>query len=83
MINQVLSVIGALMILGAYLAFQRGWLGRHHRSFHALNFVGSSLLTVVAVADGRIGFIVLEGVWALISIPGTLKPPAAAVPSAT
>jgi hypothetical protein len=82
MINQILSVVGAVMILGAYLAFQRGWLERRHRSYHALNFVGSSLLTVVAVADGRIGFIVLEGVWALISIPGTLRPPQANARSA-
>ena len=77
MINQVLSLAGAAMILGAYFAFQRGWLGRTHRSYHALNFVGSVLLTVVAVADGRLGFIVLEGAWALLSIPGTLKPPRA------
>jgi hypothetical protein len=83
MINQVLSVIGAVMILGAYLAFQRGWLARRHRSFHALNLVGSGLLTIVAVADGRIGFILLEGIWAVISIPGTIKPPQATAPSVT
>jgi hypothetical protein len=77
MINQILSIVGAAMILGAYLAFQRGWLGRRHRSYHALNLVGSGLLTVVAVADGRIGFILLESIWALVSVPGTLKPPAA------
>ena len=77
MINQVLSVVGAVMILGAYLAFQRGWLARRHRSFHALNLVGSGLLTIVAIADGRIGFILLESIWALISVPGTLKPPEA------
>jgi hypothetical protein len=77
MINQVLSLIGAAMILAAYLAFQRGWLERKHRLYHALNFVGSALLTVVAVSDGRAGFIILEGAWALLSIPGTLRPPQA------
>lgn len=77
MINQVLSLVGAAMILVAYLAFQRGWLERKHRLYHALNFVGSALLTVVAVADGRAGFIILEGAWALLSIPGTLRPPRA------
>jgi hypothetical protein len=82
MINQIISIAGAIMILGAYLAFQRGWLERGHRSYHALNLIGSGLLTVVAVADGRIGFILLEGVWALISIPGTIKPPRATLRSA-
>ena len=78
MIHQALSLIGAAMILGAYFAFQRGWLERRHRSYHALNFVGSALLTVVAVADGRIGFIILEGAWALLSVPGTVRPPRSA-----
>jgi hypothetical protein len=77
MINQILSIAGAIMILGAYFAFQRGWLERRHRSFHALNLVGSALLAVVAVADGRIGFILLESIWALVSVPGTLRPPQA------
>lgn len=75
MIHQLLSVAGAALILGAYFAFQRGWLERRHRSYHAMNFVGAALLTVVAVADGRIGFIVLESVWALLSLPGTIRPP--------
>jgi hypothetical protein len=83
MMNQILSVLGALMVLGAYIAFQRGWLGKQHRAYHALNLVGSGLLTVIAVGDGRIGFIVLEGVWALMSIPGTIKPPEAGVTSGT
>lgn len=77
MTNQILSLVGAAMILAAYFAFQRGWLGRQHRLYHALNFVGSALLTVVALADQRAGFIILEGAWALLSIPGTLRPPQA------
>jgi hypothetical protein len=77
MTNQILSLVGAALILGAYLAFQRGLLDRNDRSYHALNFLGGALLTVVAVADGRIGFIILEGSWALLSIPGTIKPPSA------
>ena len=77
MINQVLSLVGAAMILVAYFAFQRGWLERKDRLYHALNLVGSALLTVVALADGRWGFIILEGAWALLSVPGTLRPPRA------
>jgi hypothetical protein len=79
--NQVISLAGAALILSAYLAFQRGWLGRSHRLYHAMNLVGSSLLTVVALSDHQAGFIVLEGAWALLSIPGTLRPPPAAAPT--
>jgi hypothetical protein len=77
MTYQIISMLGAVLILGAYLALQRGWLGREDRMFHATNLVGAALLTVVAIADQRIGFIVLEGVWALISVPGTIRPPRA------
>jgi hypothetical protein len=77
MTYQIMSLIGAALILGAYLALQRGWLGREDRIFHATNLVGAALLTVVAIADQRIGFIVLEGAWTLISLPGTIRPPRA------
>jgi hypothetical protein len=75
MINQILSLCGAAMVLGAYLALQMGWLERRHRSFHALNFAGSAILTYVALPDGRLGLIVVEGVWAILSLPGTIRPP--------
>lgn len=74
MLHQVVSVAGALMILAAYLALQTGRLGREDRLFNALNFFGSALLTWVAVVDRRVGFIMLEAIWALLSLPGMLRP---------
>jgi hypothetical protein len=81
MINQVLSVFGAVMLLSAYYAFQRGWLTRINRTYHALNFFGASLLTYVAIIDVQVGFIIVEGTWALLSLPGTLSPPRADTPA--
>ena len=70
---QFASVAGAVFILGAYVALQRGWMRREERRFNALNLVGSTLLTYSAVVDRNLGFIILEGCWALLSIPGTIR----------
>lgn len=74
MLNQIVSVIGAAIVLGAYLGLQRGWLSPHTRSYNALNFFGALMLLWIAVADQRAGFIMIEGAWALLSVPGMLKP---------
>ncbi|MEP6821961.1 MAG: hypothetical protein ABI946_06380 [Chthoniobacterales bacterium] len=73
MFYQVISLLGAVLILSAYIALQTGRMDRHDRWFSVLNFVGSALLTWVAVIDWRIGFIFLEGAWALLSLPGIFR----------
>ncbi len=45
MLYQLVSIVGALLILAAYLALQCGWMGRENRRFNILNFVGSLMLT--------------------------------------
>jgi uncharacterized membrane protein len=73
MLNQIVSVVGAVLILVAYFALQTNRLQQRDRRFSAMNFVGSVLLTWVAVVDRQVGFILLEGTWALLSIPGMVR----------
>jgi hypothetical protein len=72
MFFQSMSIVGAALILGAYIALQRGITGPDDRWYNAANFIGSALLAWVAIVDRRVGFIVLESAWALFSIPGML-----------
>lgn len=67
---QVVSVVGALAILGAFAADQFGWVDPGRLSYALANFVGGAILTAVAVADGQSGFILLQGAWTLISVWG-------------
>lgn len=77
MFYQVISVIGAILILVAYILLQLGRMDRTNRWFSIMNFVGSALLTWVAVIDWRVGFIFLEAAWALLSMPGMFRRAAA------
>lgn len=73
MFYQIVSMLGAVLILIGYVGLQVGWMGRENRLFNALNFVGSSLLAWVAIVDWRVGFIVLETAWAVLSLPGMFR----------
>ena len=67
---QLISVMGALAILGAYAASQFGLADTSKLSYQVANFLGSAVLTVVAIVDRQFGFILLEGAWALVSLWG-------------
>ncbi len=70
---QVLSVIGALMVLGAYAMIQSGLWRELDPGYLALNIIGSLMLGVVAIADQRIGFILLEFAWAAMGCVGVVR----------
>jgi hypothetical protein len=68
MLEQLVSLVGAALVLAAYAGLQSGRLDRESAAFCLMNFVGSGLLTWIAVVDRRAGFILLEGLWALLSL---------------
>jgi hypothetical protein len=70
---QAVSVLGALLILLAFAANQLGRVDTSDLSYQISNLVGSVILTTVAVIEAQLGFILLEGAWALVSLWGTIK----------
>ena len=70
---QLISVAGALAILVAYAANQLRYMGPSNLSYALLNFAGSIVLAVVAVLEEQWGFLLLEGIWALVSLWATMK----------
>lgn len=71
--EQVISMVGAVLILAAYAAHQYGLLDRTHAAYHWLNLVGSVVLTVIAFRASQWGFVLLEGVWAVVSVPPLIR----------
>ncbi|HEV8225344.1 MAG TPA: hypothetical protein VGP74_08780, partial [Rubrobacteraceae bacterium] len=70
---QAVSVLGALLILLAFAANQLGRVDTSNLSYQISNLVGSVILTTVGVIEVQLGFILLEGAWALVSLWGTIK----------
>ena len=65
---QIVSVAGSLLILLAYTANQTGRLTAEQVSYSLINAVGAGILAVVAVLEEQWGFLLLEGVWTLVSV---------------
>ena len=65
--GQVIQIVGSLMVLAAFAAAQRGLLDPRSVVYLVLNLVGSATLAVQALFLTQWGFLLLEGVWALVS----------------
>ena len=62
-----LELAGAVLILAGYGLGQLRVLDQHSLVYLGLNLVGSFVLAVIAWVDERWGFLLLEGVWSIIS----------------
>ena len=70
---QVISVLGALAVLAAYAANQFRWIGPSNLSYTLLNLIGAGVLSAVAILERQWGFLLLEGVWTLVSLLALIK----------
>jgi hypothetical protein len=65
---QVVSVLGSLLVLLAYVANQLGWLRATGIGYALANIVGSGILAVIAALEEQWGFLLLEAAWASVSL---------------
>jgi hypothetical protein len=71
--SDVLQVLGAVLILVPFALAQFGGLEPRAYPYLALNLAGSALLAVLALLGQQWGFLLLEAVWALVSLWGILN----------
>lgn len=67
-LRQVVSFAAALLILVAYVGHQLNWMDSRKANYNVLNAVGSAILAYIALRPFQAGFVVLEGVWTVVSL---------------
>lgn len=70
---QAFALLGALLLLLAYVGQQQQLLRSDGLAYQLLNAAGASLLLWRAWADRSYGFVLLEGFWLVVSLVGLLR----------
>ena len=65
---QLVQILASLLILAAFVLAQRGSLPQTSRAYLVLNLAGSAVLAVLAAHERQLGFLLLEGSWAVVSL---------------
>ena len=69
---QIGSLVGAALILGAYAGSQFGKLASNRSPYLVLNLLGAAALAAAALSQRLWGFVILNTVWALVSLRSLL-----------
>jgi hypothetical protein len=72
-VHSFVQILAALLILAAFGLVQARVRTPQARAYLALNVVGAAVLAVDAYVERQWGFVLLEGVWALIAAAGLAR----------
>ncbi len=71
--NEAFQLTGAILVLIAFALSQTGTMKPHAYSYLLLNFIGSAILAASAVVMQQWGFLLMETVWAGVSLTSLLR----------
>ena len=70
---QIVQLIGAVLILIPFAAVQLKRMRTESAGYQLLNLLGSAVLTATAAQQAQYGFVLLEGIWAIMSLVGLVR----------
>ncbi len=71
--EQVISLGGSVIILTAFIGNLFGKIPASGLPYVVLNVVGSAILSTIAILEEQWGFLLLEGVWTIVSLYGLVR----------
>lgn len=70
MLLQLVSIFGAVLVLGSYAAHQLDRLAAGTLTYQLMNLFGGSFLLLAALDSRQLGLILIEAAWTVISAVG-------------
>lgn len=70
MAEQLVEIVGAVLVLAAYALAQFAGLSRRSYPYLLLNLAGALVLAVLAAVHRQWGFLLLQGGWAVVALWG-------------
>ena len=67
MVIQTVSILGAILVLGAYTAHQLHRLPSATVTYQLMNLFGGLFLFLAALQSGQLGLMAVEGAWTVVS----------------
>jgi hypothetical protein len=71
-LEQGLQLVGAILVLAGFTLAQVRVLDPQSLTYLVLNAVGAAILATLAFVGEQWGFLLLEGVWTVVSVAGLL-----------
>jgi len=71
--TQILSSVGAALILVAYVGHQVKWMDARKPAYNVLNAAGAAILAWIALRPLQVGFAVMEITWTAVSVVALVR----------
>ena len=71
--SQIVQIVAGVLVVGAFVGLQLRRLDPYRVPYLLLNLLGTAVLTAVAVEGAQFGFVLTNGVWAVVSLYGLVR----------